>query len=35
MLKKWIIKCKELDIPVAEDFSLQRILTEEVQIREW
>ena len=35
MLNSWIKKCKELEIPVSEDFTMQRILTEEVQIREW
>jgi dynein heavy chain len=35
MLKNWVMKCKEAEIPVSDDFTLMRILTEEVQIREW
>ena len=35
MLKTWIARCLELKIPTSENFALQRILTEEVQIREW
>ena len=35
LLQKWTKRCQELTIPVSEDFSLARILSEEVQIREW
>ncbi|CAK85038.1 unnamed protein product (macronuclear) [Paramecium tetraurelia] len=35
IIAKWINNCKELSIPVSDNFTLQRILAEEVTIREW
>lgn len=35
IIQKWINNCKELSIPVSDNFTLQRILAEEVTIREW
>lgn len=35
MLNAWIQDCQTEEIPVSSDFSLQRVLAEEVQIREW
>jgi len=35
LLKKWIDRCKAENMPTADDYSLERILSEEVQIREW
>ena len=35
MVGLWVEKCKEKNIPVAENFSLERILAEPVLIREW
>ena len=35
MLKKWIDRCLELKIPTSSNFTLERVLSEEVQIREW
>ena len=35
MLDKWIKRLKEEKVPTSSDFTIQRILSEEVQIREW
>jgi dynein heavy chain len=35
MLDDWVKDFKEKNIPVADNFTLQRILSEEVQVREW
>jgi len=35
MLAKWIDRFKAERIPTSSDFSLERVLSEEVQIREW
>ena len=35
LLKKWIERCKQENIPTADDYTLERILSEEVQMREW
>lgn len=35
IIQKWIQNCKELNIPVSDNFTLQRVLVEEVTIREW
>ena len=35
MIKSWVKLCKEKGIPISDDFSLDRILIEEVQLREW
>jgi len=35
ILREWIKNCKSLNIPVSDDFSMAKILAEEVQIREW
>ena len=35
MIRSWINKCKETDIPVSDNYELARILSNEVQIRDW
>jgi dynein heavy chain, axonemal len=35
MNQDWIKECQLQDIPVSKDFSLENILSDEVQIREW
>ena len=35
MIRSWIDKCKQSGIPVSEDYQLARILSNEVQIRDW
>lgn len=34
-MKRWMLHCKELSIPVSEDFSLVNILATPVEIRQW
>lgn len=35
MIKEWMEKCRDSEIPVSDDYLLERILSEEVQIRDW
>lgn len=34
-MKKWEEKCIELELPTSPNFTLEKILAEEVQVREW
>ena len=35
LLSLWIAKCKQFEIPHTQDFSLQKLMGNPVQIREW
>ena len=35
LLARWIVRCKELNIPVSEDFSLISVLANNFEIRQW
>lgn len=35
MASSWVKLCKERAIPVADDFSLERVLAEPVTVRQW
>lgn len=35
MVRDWAQKCRDSEIPVSNDYQLARILTEEVEIRDW
>lgn len=35
MASGWVKLCKERAIPVADDFSLERVLAEPVTVRQW
>ena len=35
LVKKWIARCKELEIPISEDVSVVSILADAYEIRQW
>jgi len=35
IISKWVKRCRELKIPVADEFSIERILADDVTVREW
>ena len=35
LLDKWMKKCEELKLSTSSDFSLERIVADPVQVREW
>ena len=35
LISSWIQRCKELEIPVSDDFSLINVLADPFEIRQW
>ena len=35
LISSWIQRCKELEIPVSDDFSLINVLADAFEIRQW
>ncbi|XP_071942686.1 dynein axonemal heavy chain 6-like [Antedon mediterranea] len=35
LVDRWMLRCKELEIPISEDFSLIKILADPFEIRQW
>lgn len=35
LITSWITRCKELGVPVSDDFSLINVLADPYEIRQW